>query len=66
MMRCLWSGISRSSIKPSLRISKIEMAGNINVLINTTAITIPEDKPANENGFVYNNNKVNQVVISKG
>jgi len=46
--------------------SKMEIAGNIKVLIKITAITIPEDKPANENGFVYNNNKVNQVVISKG
>ena len=66
MMRCLWSGISRSSMKPSFLISKMAIAGNMKVLMMITAITISDDKPAKENGFVYNNSNVNQVVISKG
>ena len=53
-------------MKPSFLISKMAIAGNMKVLMMITAITISDDKPAKENGFVYNNSKVNQVVISKG
>jgi hypothetical protein len=42
------------------------IAGNMKVLMMITAITISDDKPAKENGFVYNNSNVNQVVINNG
>lgn len=66
MMRCLLSGIDRLSINPSFRIIKIEMAGNMNVLIKTIAMTTPAGIPAKENGLEYNRKSTIQVGIASG